>query len=161
MADGGVAARIRRAGTGAVRTRHRYVVQKVSRSGRPGGPDSAARPAARRPRPRPAGHRRPVRRPHPRPLAHPRPPHPADTALRSGRPSPGRRPARFETLIAREDVTRLKPAPDAYHLAAHALGRAPSRCLAFENTDDGLTSALTAGIPVIDVRHATWTPQRP
>ncbi len=33
MAHGGVAARIRRAGTGAVRTRHRYVVQKVSRSG--------------------------------------------------------------------------------------------------------------------------------
>jgi len=67
----------------------------------------------------------------------------------------------FETLIAREHVTRLKPAPDAYHLAAHALAQAPGRCLVFENTDDGLTSALTAGIPVIDVRHATWTPQHP
>jgi len=67
----------------------------------------------------------------------------------------------FEILIAREHVTRLKPAPDAYHLAAQTLARAPDRCLAFENTDDGLTSALTAGIPVIDVRHTTWTPQHP
>ncbi|MGW7052953.1 HAD family hydrolase [Streptomyces sp. NPDC054887] len=67
----------------------------------------------------------------------------------------------FETLVAREHVTRLKPAPDAYHLAAQALAQAPGRCLAFENTDDGLTSALTAGIPVIDVRHASWTPQHP
>ncbi|MGW7029105.1 HAD family hydrolase [Streptomyces xanthophaeus] len=69
--------------------------------------------------------------------------------------------ALFETLVAREHVTRLKPAPDAYHLAAQALATAPGRCLAFENTDDGLTSALTAGIPVIDVRHTTWTPQHP
>ncbi|MFE7593742.1 HAD family hydrolase [Kitasatospora sp. NPDC057512] len=67
----------------------------------------------------------------------------------------------FRTVIAREHVARLKPAPDAYLLAAAELAVGPGRCLAFENTHEGVTAALAAGMPVIDVRDHTWTAQRP
>ncbi|MFD6891412.1 HAD family hydrolase [Streptomyces sp. NPDC059957] len=66
----------------------------------------------------------------------------------------------FQTVIGREHVARLKPAPDAYLLAAAELAVPPSQCLAFENTDEGITAALAAGLPVIDVRNRTWTAQR-
>lgn len=67
----------------------------------------------------------------------------------------------FGIVVAREHVTRLKPAPDAYLLAAAELGTAPGNCLAFENTDEGITAALTAGLPVIDIRDRTWTARQP
>nr|WSX74390.1 HAD family phosphatase [Streptomyces sp. NBC_00899] len=67
----------------------------------------------------------------------------------------------FATIVAREHVTRLKPAPDAYLLATTKLATAPHHCLAFENTDDGITAAHTAGVPVIDVRNTTWTIHQP
>ncbi|MFD8985622.1 HAD-IA family hydrolase [Streptomyces sp. NPDC059564] len=63
--------------------------------------------------------------------------------------------ARVATL-AREHVSRLKPAPEAYVLAAANLAVVPGRCVAFENTAEGLEAALAAGIPVIDVRDGTW-----
>lgn len=67
----------------------------------------------------------------------------------------------FRTIVAREHVARLKPAPDVYVLAARKLAVVSDRCLAFENTDEGITAALTAGIPVIDIRHRSWTAQHP
>jgi HAD superfamily hydrolase (TIGR01509 family) len=66
----------------------------------------------------------------------------------------------FQILVAREHVAHLKPDPEAYLLAAAELAVAPDRCLAFENTDEGMTAALAAGMPVIDVRthldRTTW-----
>ncbi|MFC8448217.1 HAD family hydrolase [Kitasatospora sp. NPDC057223] len=67
----------------------------------------------------------------------------------------------FDVVIAREHVSRLKPAPDAYLLAAAKLDVAPGRCVAFENTTEGLDAARAAGIPVIDIRDSIWTVQRP
>ncbi|WP_053675351.1 HAD family hydrolase [Streptomyces sp. WM4235] len=67
----------------------------------------------------------------------------------------------FEIVVAREHVTRLKPAPDAYLQAAAQLAVPPHRCLAFENTDEGIAAALTAGMPVIDVRPSNWTIHTP
>ncbi|WP_326770767.1 HAD family phosphatase (plasmid) [Streptomyces sp. NBC_01591] len=67
----------------------------------------------------------------------------------------------FPVLVAREHVTHLKPHPDAYLLAATQLNQAPRRCLAFENTDEGVTAALAATMPVIDIRHKAWTVQNP
>ncbi|MEW1658661.1 HAD family phosphatase [Streptomyces sp. NPDC093707] len=67
----------------------------------------------------------------------------------------------FDTVIAREHVTRLKPAPEVYRLAAARLSVAPHRCLAFENTDQGIAAAHAAGVPVIDVRHRAWTVDEP
>lgn len=66
----------------------------------------------------------------------------------------------FQTVIAREHVAHLKPAPDAYLLAAAELDVTPDQCLAFENTDEGITAALAADLPVIDVRNRTWTVRR-
>lgn len=63
------------------------------------------------------------------------------------------------TVVAREDVTRLKPAPEAYLLAARRLGVRADRCLAYENTDDGVAAARAAGMDVIDVR-TTEPPSR-
>ncbi|MFD5419120.1 HAD family hydrolase [Streptomyces sp. NPDC127069] len=60
-------------------------------------------------------------------------------------------------VVAREDVTRLKPAPDAYEAAARLLSVPAARCLAYENTDEGVTAARAAGMHVIDVRHPTRT----
>ncbi|MFE1790886.1 HAD family hydrolase [Streptomyces sp. NPDC059525] len=65
----------------------------------------------------------------------------------------------FDIVIAREHVTQLKPAPDAYQLAATKLATTPDRCVAFENTTEGIEAARTAGIPVIDIRNRTWTVQ--
>lgn len=65
----------------------------------------------------------------------------------------------FSVVIGRDDVPRPKPHPDAYLTAAARLGVAASHCLAFDNTDDGLASALAAGMDVIDVR--TWTIAKP
>jgi halimadienyl-diphosphate synthase len=65
----------------------------------------------------------------------------------------------FGAVVGRDDVARSKPHPDVYLTAAARLGVAASRCLAFDNTDDGVASALAAGMDVIDVR--TWTTRKP
>ncbi|MEU1861805.1 HAD family hydrolase [Streptomyces gardneri] len=67
----------------------------------------------------------------------------------------------FGVIVAREHVTRLKPAPDAYLQATARLAVPPRRCLAFENTDEGIAAALAAGLPVIDVRPESWTTHVP
>ncbi|MFE1788060.1 HAD family hydrolase [Streptomyces sp. NPDC059525] len=63
----------------------------------------------------------------------------------------------FDIVIAREHVARLKPAPDAYLLAAGRLAVTPDRCVAFENTTEGIEAARAAGVPAIDVRDGIWT----
>ena len=60
----------------------------------------------------------------------------------------------FGAVVGRDDVTRPKPHPEVYLTAAARLGVAAPRCLAFDNTDDGVASAVAAGMDVIDVR--TW-----
>ncbi|GAA4681408.1 HAD family phosphatase [Streptomyces chumphonensis] len=67
----------------------------------------------------------------------------------------------FNVVVAREHVAHLKPAPDAYLLAAARLHTDPHRCLAFENTCAGVAAAHAAGMPVIDVRQDTWTVRHP
>ncbi|MFF7637496.1 HAD family hydrolase [Kitasatospora sp. NPDC008050] len=66
----------------------------------------------------------------------------------------------FQAVIAREHVERLKPDPECYLLAAAKLAREPARCLAFENTDEGITAALAAGLAVIDIRASIWNARR-
>ncbi|MET9662706.1 HAD family phosphatase [Streptomyces sp. NPDC006510] len=60
------------------------------------------------------------------------------------------------TVVGRDDVTQPKPSPDAYLRAAHLLGTDPARCLAHEDTDEGITAATRAGMHVIDIRHQPW-----
>jgi mannitol-1-/sugar-/sorbitol-6-phosphatase len=52
-------------------------------------------------------------------------------------------------LICAEDVARGKPNPDAYLLAATALGLPPSECVVIEDAPAGVEAARAAGMKVI------------
>ncbi|MBX9946376.1 MAG: HAD family phosphatase [Reyranella sp.] len=58
---------------------------------------------------------------------------------------------RFAALATRDDVARAKPHPDVYLEAARRLGVSPKRCLAFEDSNPGLTAAHAAGAMAIMV----------
>jgi mannitol-1-/sugar-/sorbitol-6-phosphatase len=53
------------------------------------------------------------------------------------------------TLVTAEDVTRGKPAPDGYLLAARLLGVEAQDCLVWEDTPAGVGAAEAAGAEVI------------
>ncbi len=59
----------------------------------------------------------------------------------------------FDLIVAKEDVTAAKPAPDAYQLALERLRLAASSTVAIEDSPAGLASARAAGIRVIAVGH--------
>jgi HAD superfamily hydrolase (TIGR01509 family) len=59
--------------------------------------------------------------------------------------------AQFAHVIALEDVRNPKPAPDPFLLAAERLGVAPSRCVAFEDSETGAEAAHRAGMCVVQV----------
>jgi beta-phosphoglucomutase len=59
----------------------------------------------------------------------------------------------FETIIGKEDVTLVKPAPEAYHLALKRLKLPARSVVAVEDSPSGLVSARAAGIRVIAVGH--------
>ncbi len=52
---------------------------------------------------------------------------------------------RFTALATRDDVERGKPFPDVYLEAARRLGVPPEHCIAFEDSNTGLTAAHAAG----------------
>ncbi len=54
-------------------------------------------------------------------------------------------------VLGHDRVARPKPAPDLFLAAAAALGADPARCLAFEDSDAGVTAALSAGMRVVHV----------
>ena len=62
----------------------------------------------------------------------------------------------FDSVITVEDAPRPKPAPDLYLTAAARLGAAAGQCLVFEDSDQGIQAAKTAGMHWIDVRKASW-----
>lgn len=66
----------------------------------------------------------------------------------------------FTTVVTWSDVPagRGKPAPDVYLLAASQLAVVPQRCLAYEDTDAGVTAALAAGMSVYNVRTGRLHP---
>ncbi len=56
-----------------------------------------------------------------------------------------------DVLVTADDVSRGKPDPQPYLLAAQRLGVAPSRCLVVEDAPAGVTAARRAGCTVIGV----------
>ena len=58
---------------------------------------------------------------------------------------------RFETILTCDDVTRGKPSPDLYLLAASRLGVKPEVCVAVEDSNHGVTAAHAAGAITIMV----------
>ena len=57
----------------------------------------------------------------------------------------------FTAIATRYDVERAKPHPDVYLEAARRLGVATERCIAFEDSNVGLTAAHAAGTMAIMV----------
>jgi beta-phosphoglucomutase-like phosphatase (HAD superfamily) len=61
----------------------------------------------------------------------------------------------FHAVVTAENVRRTKPAPDLFLAAAESLGICPLACIAFEDTDGGITAAAAAGMRIVDVRTGT------
>ena len=57
----------------------------------------------------------------------------------------------FAAVVTREDYVRAKPTPDAYLVAAAALGLTPADCVVIEDTERGVRAGLAAGARVIAV----------
>ncbi|WP_157248969.1 HAD family hydrolase [Nonomuraea typhae] len=64
----------------------------------------------------------------------------------------------FLATVSTEEVERGKPAPDGYLAAARALGVAPERCVAVEDSSNGLRSAHAAGMRIIAIPHPVYPP---
>ncbi len=66
------------------------------------------------------------------------------------------------TLVAAEDVSRGKPAPDCFRLAAERLGVDARDCLVFEDAPAGIAAAEAAGATVVVIsathQHPLQTP---
>ena len=60
----------------------------------------------------------------------------------------------FPVVAAGDMVERKKPAPDVYLLALNRLGRDADRCIAVEDSRNGVVAAKAAGLRVIGVRSA-------
>ncbi len=54
--------------------------------------------------------------------------------------------ALFDVIVAAQDVTRHKPAPDLFLLAAERLGTEPAACLVVEDALTGVAAAKAAGM---------------
>lgn len=57
----------------------------------------------------------------------------------------------FESVSGGDEVPRGKPDPALYRLAASRLGVPAHRCLAFEDSENGVRAALAAGLGVVAV----------
>jgi len=57
----------------------------------------------------------------------------------------------FDLVVTGDDVSRHKPDPEAYRLVLARLAVEAAQCLAFEDSDVGVSSALAAGIAVVRV----------
>ncbi|MEV8543992.1 HAD family phosphatase [Streptomyces sp. NPDC051572] len=60
-------------------------------------------------------------------------------------------PQHFALTVAGDEVTRTKPYPDPYLLAAAGLGVDPARCAVVEDTATGVAAAEAAGCLVVAV----------
>jgi HAD superfamily hydrolase (TIGR01509 family) len=64
----------------------------------------------------------------------------------------------FAVTVSSEEVEHGKPAPDVYLEAAARLGAAPVRCVAIEDSANGLRAAAAAGMAVIAVPNPHYPP---
>ena len=58
----------------------------------------------------------------------------------------------FDASVSAEEVERGKPAPDVYEHAAATLGVDPGSCVAVEDSANGATAAIEAGMTCIGYR---------
>jgi len=57
----------------------------------------------------------------------------------------------FSAVVTNDDVSRPKPAPDCYLLAARRLAVTPDRCVVIEDSLHGIRAAVDAGTQVLAV----------
>ncbi len=57
----------------------------------------------------------------------------------------------FKTVVCRDDGLAVKPAPDLFLKAAENLGVPPETCLVLEDSQNGVTAAVNAGMKVIAI----------
>lgn len=57
----------------------------------------------------------------------------------------------FEAIVTGADVTKGKPHPEVFLIAAARLGLAPERCLVIEDAPAGIEAAHAAGMPSVAV----------
>jgi HAD superfamily hydrolase (TIGR01509 family) len=65
--------------------------------------------------------------------------------------------ALFGAVVAADDVSRKKPAPDAYIEVLSQLDLPAGACLAFEDSRNGMLSAVRAGVPCIVTRSVYFS----
>ena len=68
---------------------------------------------------------------------------------------------RFPVTVTGDDVTRTKPDPEPYLLAAKLLDANPEQCVALEDSPNGVASATAAGCRVIAVPSLLPIPDAP
>ncbi len=64
----------------------------------------------------------------------------------------------FRVVISSEEVPRGKPSPDVYLRAAELLGIPAERCLAIEDSANGIRSAKAAGMRVVCIPNPDFPP---
>lgn len=64
--------------------------------------------------------------------------------------------AKFPVIVAAEDVTRSKPAPDGYQRAMAELGLAPQECVVIEDSVAGIAAGRAAGCFVVACRAGNF-----
>jgi HAD superfamily hydrolase (TIGR01509 family) len=64
----------------------------------------------------------------------------------------------FTVTVSSEAVARGKPAPDVYLETARRLGAEPARCVAIEDSSNGLRAAAAADMTVIAVPNPHYPP---
>jgi len=64
----------------------------------------------------------------------------------------------FRATVSSEEVARGKPAPDVYVEAARRLGAEPTRCVAIEDSHNGIRAAKAAGMTCIAITNAHFPP---
>ncbi|MFF5205485.1 HAD family hydrolase [Streptosporangium sp. NPDC000396] len=67
----------------------------------------------------------------------------------------------FDHVVTGDDVTRTKPDPEPYLTATRLLGVAAARCVALEDSPNGVTAATTAGCRVVAVPSMLPIPSAP
>jgi HAD superfamily hydrolase (TIGR01509 family) len=64
----------------------------------------------------------------------------------------------FAVTVSSEEVDRGKPAPDVYLEASRRLGVSPDRCVAIEDSTNGICAAVAAGMIVIAIPNREFPP---
>ena len=58
----------------------------------------------------------------------------------------------FDVFVTGDDVTRHKPDPQSYWIAAERLGVSPKNCIVFEDSDIGIMAGRAFGAHVLQIR---------